>query len=316
MKSYCILCGNELTEDEFLAKDFISGVPGEFRYCRCSVCRSYIQTPVPSQEFLTSCYESHTLHYQKPVKERDFCIFSRPIVRIVRHLWRKLERKHPIMPLVSSVPATPPPAKLLEIGCGYGQYLNERKMQGYDVTGVELNEESCRCAQECHGLTLINDLVENLVFPENSFDIAVANMVLEHLRDPRKILERLYEWLKKDGELIISVPTPEGFAFERFGKLCYVIHPPYHLSLFTLEGIRCLADGLFEVSEYQYQFIENDLCRSAVFAKSVEPTLYNRFFAFTNRFPLLRLMVRFYIYKMVQKGGKWSRISVRLKCVK
>ena len=64
-------------------------------------------------------------------------------------------------------------ARVLDIGCGRGLLLRAFQQQGCDVTGTEFSDDACRFAREVLKLPVRVGLVQELGFPDNSFDVVV-----------------------------------------------------------------------------------------------------------------------------------------------
>jgi ubiquinone/menaquinone biosynthesis C-methylase UbiE len=73
------------------------------------------------------------------------------------------------------------------------QLLRER---GYNVTTVDLYDADIKC-----------DLNKKIPVPSESFDIAIAGEVIEHLYRTRTFLSEVYRILKPNGIFIISIPN-------------------------------------------------------------------------------------------------------------
>lgn len=72
--------------------------------------------------------------------------------------------------------------------------------------------------------------VENLIMPDNSYDVSFCMMVLEHVSDPKKAISELARVTKRDGLIYLST----NFLYPRHGK-------PQDYFRFTEEGLRVLA---------------------------------------------------------------------------
>jgi glycosyltransferase involved in cell wall biosynthesis/2-polyprenyl-3-methyl-5-hydroxy-6-metoxy-1,4-benzoquinol methylase len=99
--------------------------------------------------------------------------------------------------------------RVLEIGCGAGRLGEALKArQACGVTGIELNPAAAEEAQLRLDRVVMAD-VESLDpdFQAGQFDCIVCGDVLEHLRDPARLLRRLHEWLSPDGCLVASIPN-------------------------------------------------------------------------------------------------------------
>ena len=101
------------------------------------------------------------------------------------------------------------PGRLLEIGCGHGLLLDEARRRGWEVTGLELSEESAEHARDVLGLDVREEPFEALGAEEaGSWDAVLLIDVLEHLDDPRQALERCQELLAPGGVLCVVTPDP------------------------------------------------------------------------------------------------------------
>ncbi|WP_163322472.1 class I SAM-dependent methyltransferase [Draconibacterium mangrovi] len=306
-KGLCLLCNSKLSDRGFEAKDYLTSVEGSYLYKECSFCRSYIQTPVVSQAFLNHCYNSQSLTYKKPI-EKSRSVFVKVISRVVMLidlLFLSKKRKRTLF----LEPSLPPCKKVLEIGCSYGERLSKLKDRGYDVTGIELAEESVQKAKELFGLNIINSDIDSCDFKENQFDVIIMRMVLEHLRNPQTIIRKISSWLREGGELLISVPAAEGAEFKEDMRHSYLTQAPYHIFIPTMEGLRELFSDNYKIVDYQYQFAINDLVKSAQFQRRDRRTLKNRLMAKSEVVGYLYGLVR---HLMVLAGRKASRVNIRL----
>ncbi len=98
---------------------------------------------------------------------------------------------------------------VLDIGCGSGRLGGALKArQPATVVGIELNAKAGEAARTRLDDVIVGD-VEKLdkPFEEASFDCIVCGDVLEHMRDPKKFLQRARKWLSEDGRLIASIPN-------------------------------------------------------------------------------------------------------------
>ena len=99
--------------------------------------------------------------------------------------------------------------KLLELGCGRGEFLNNFKDLGLDVIGVDISPEAVAFE---NGLDVKLCDVENekLPFDDNTFDVIYSKSFIEHLYYPEKYLEEAYRVLKSNGILLTLVPDWES----------------------------------------------------------------------------------------------------------
>ncbi len=127
--------------------------------------------------------------------------------------------------------------KILEIGCSYGGFLLQLKKLGWIVKGIEINEKAVDYGKNRLNLDILNIDLEEFT-PEFLYDKIYLRMVIEHLESPKKIIKRLYSFLKPKGRLILSIPDFSGLEVKIFKKYAYTLQLPYHLYHFTPNSIK------------------------------------------------------------------------------
>ena len=127
---------------------------------------------------------------------------------------------------------TPNKTRFIDCGCGAGDYvLTLASRYGLDAIGIEYSGEKVRQAhhQQVLQARVFQGNLEAIPFPNEDFDAALLNEVLEHLPDERKALAEIRRILRRDGHLIVFSPN-RWFPFETHGvtmKRSGVRLPPY-----------------------------------------------------------------------------------------
>ena len=99
--------------------------------------------------------------------------------------------------------------RVLDIGCGAGR-LGEaiKQRQEANVSGVEFDANAAAAARQRLDHVWAGDIEQlDLKIPPGSFDAIVCADVLEHLREPCRLLARARQWLSPGGSLIASIPN-------------------------------------------------------------------------------------------------------------
>lgn len=96
---------------------------------------------------------------------------------------------------------------LLELGSAGGFFIEAARRRGWTVQGIELSPPAARYSIDELGLPVFEGLLEDAPFPTSSFDVAIADNVLEHTTDPRQVLKDLGALLRPGGHALIVVPT-------------------------------------------------------------------------------------------------------------
>ena len=102
-----------------------------------------------------------------------------------------------------------PKAKLLDCGCWdgkntikYGNLVGTKNLYGVEIHGKSLIEAKKKGIK-----AKLGNLNEKLPFPDNTFDVAVAYHVIEHLVNVRSFVSEIHRVLKKGGYVIIGTPN-------------------------------------------------------------------------------------------------------------
>ncbi|MFJ5623658.1 glycosyltransferase [Peribacillus loiseleuriae] len=169
---------------------------------------------------------------------------------------------HPRPEIVDLVPIGS--RKILDVGCGAGatglELLNRQSCQLY---GIELNALVSSIAKE-HYETVDHTDVEALEpsYPLGYFDTIIFADVLEHLKDPGKVIQNLSKYLTPNGSIICSIPNiahAEALIPLLQGSWHYAdagILDRTHLRFFTPQTVHTLFPSTqFEIVEQRYQQI-------------------------------------------------------------
>ena len=148
--------------------------------------------------------------------------------------------------------------KILEVGCGVGQYVKHIEAYGGQVIGLEY-EYSRASEAHIHSKLIISAAGEKLPFPENSFDLILSHEVIEHVADDRQTIRESVRVLHSGGRLVLFCPN-RGYPFEthgvfmrgryRFGNIPLVNYLPHRLRNRLAPHVRVYSrrdlDSLFE----------------------------------------------------------------------
>ena len=141
------------------------------------------------------------------------------------------------------------PGKILDVGCGNGDFLEAFSNLGYEVSGVDISPD----LEERLGnkYSVYNVDIENDACPfENQFDYVFSKSVIEHTRNPDAFLAFINKALKPGGICVIMAPSWEHTYWGPF----YIDHT--HVTPFTLPSLMQameLSDFENINGEYFYQ---------------------------------------------------------------
>ncbi|NNC94099.1 MAG: class I SAM-dependent methyltransferase [Chitinophagales bacterium] len=122
---------------------------------------------------------------------------------------------------------------LLDIGAARGYFLRTMKARGWNAQGIEISEDAVRFAEENFNLNMHHGTIED--FPsDQKFDVITMYQTLEHVPDPKLVLQTAYEMLNTGGILLVEVPNFKAHDIKRNKerkRLQYDL--PRHLNHFT-----------------------------------------------------------------------------------
>ncbi|WP_084210041.1 class I SAM-dependent methyltransferase [Ralstonia sp. A12] len=176
--------------------------PDNLEVRRCSNCETHFVSPAPSVESLNQFYSSyHLSHFGGLDETADEVKFA-------------LEGRNPYLDVriqvVSSLLEIDG-SRVLDVGCGKGHFLFQMKRVGADVCGVDVDSDAAKFANNI-GIKRVHVGSIESFEDEQGFDLISLNDVIEHPLDPRGLLERCTELLKRNGLLLIW--TPNGDRIE------------------------------------------------------------------------------------------------------
>jgi len=96
--------------------------------------------------------------------------------------------------------------RLLDIGCGAGDFLVVARDHGFEVHGIDISAPAVRLAAKSHGIQVRLGAVEDYPF-ESLFDVVTMIGVLEHVLDPKFMLMHAHRLLAPGALLFIYTPV-------------------------------------------------------------------------------------------------------------
>jgi SAM-dependent methyltransferase len=144
-------------------------------------------------------------------------------------------------------------ARLLDIGCGDGGFMEAARRRGARVWGVDYNTAAIERARRNFGLTTaLNMALERWIAepPVADLDVVTAFEVVEHVADPFALIRGAASLLRPGGHLVVSVPSRERLLHD----LSSWDYPPHHLTRWNEKAIvGALESNGFRVVEVIYQ---------------------------------------------------------------
>lgn len=138
--------------------------------------------------------------------------------------------------------------EVLDVGCRDGA-LSSHYLEGNHVTGIDVDRQALKLAAAKGIATMYADLNVPLPLEDDSFDVAVAGEVLEHVMFPPNTVSEIARVLRPEGTLLGSVPN--GYRFQNRRRFLLgrdIDAGPFdeHLHIFSWWGLETLLRQHFE----------------------------------------------------------------------
>jgi len=220
------------------------GIDG-YRVVKCEKCSFCFLNPLPSLESIKSFYSDKYFDSSNELSKGYSQYRNMDEYRVVT--FKKI---------LSSIPWKTKKKRLLDLGCGEG-YLMEAASSIFDhVEGIDISHEACEKVKE-KGFVCHEGDLNDIAFPENSFDAVCISDVLEHIPFPKKMMKRVAQILKPKGELFIITPNIDSFVARLSGKRWISFKFPEHIAFYSPSTIRFLLNNtgfelikIFPVGQY------------------------------------------------------------------
>lgn len=225
----CPVCSNNGYEKQFSGKDYRCGTSNEvFDVAKCQACGFLFVTNPPDLKDLGKYYpENYYIDETDPVKGKPKRGFGSKKVSLA-------------MKFRSD-------GKVLDIGCGDGDFLQKMQGSGFDVYGLDVSAKAVEITKAKLGLDGSSDRICNAElkdcgFKPEQFNLVTMWHVLEHVYNPREILQEIKRVLGQDGILVIEVPNVNSLGYRIFGKYCFHMEIPRHVSHYSISTLVKLLD--------------------------------------------------------------------------
>lgn len=153
---------------------------------------------------------------------------------------------------------------LLEIGCGYGYFLEAATTSFRSLTATDMSEEAVRRARATGADVFLGGI--DAVPMARRFDLVVALHVLEHVYSPRQFIQQLLSRVKPGGHLLVAVPDMGSIWRRLLGSHWPSFKYPEHIVFYDEGTLRSLLQSMEMVTEvdpvpYPHAFPVAEVCR-------------------------------------------------------
>lgn len=225
----CDLCAADEADELFVASDQRYGIPGDFPVVRCRRCGLVYVNPRPTPAALAryypATYRPHAgaapQHAGRVGPAVRALVFRRLAAGAGGWLYNSLAYR-------AFLPRRRP-GRVLDVGCGTGDYLEAWSRLGWEVAGIEPDAQAAAIARARLGAVVHHGFLEDAPLPAGAFDAIAMSHSLEHVRSPRAALALVHRALAPGGRLLLMVPNFRAWDRVAFGPRWYGLEVPRHL---------------------------------------------------------------------------------------
>ncbi len=214
----CPLCNSGQFNLYIPAKDF-SVSKENFNIVECQQCSFRFTNPRPPEDRLGKYYESE-----------DYISHTNKSNNLLNRIY-KVARVYTIQEKSKLLRKWSKKGNLLDIGCGTGEFLQYNKFIGWQVNGVEVNQQARKQAENKLSQTLLSSL--DKVQEDKKYQAITLWHVLEHVADLEETCTKIIKLLDTNGTLIVAVPNCESYDAGYYKEFWAAYDVPRHLYHFT-----------------------------------------------------------------------------------
>lgn len=262
----CLLCGRCGLVLHTGLRDWLFGVPGSWTLVRCPADGLVWLNPRPTIQDIGKTYATYYTHSKSGRSARVVLLPDRlqaamlqavfgyedvPRSLVLRLVAAALGHVPLLRDVVGSTVMWLPRAstgKLLDVGCGSGEFLAKMRSLDWDVTGVETDPQAAKAARDGYDIPVLVGTLEAAGFDDATFDVVTLSHVVEHVHDVIALLVECRRVLRPGGKLVILTPNVGGLGHKVLGTEWRGLEPPRHLHLFSVRTlVKCAERAGLEI---------------------------------------------------------------------
>lgn len=175
-------------------------------------------------------------NYKEFIEINEFVAQTSPMMThyhssnpLEKRLWQR--KKITIKNFLKNIPAK----NLLDLGCGDGGLIDAIP-KNIEYTGIDISKTQVDSAKKqieklkLKNATILQGDILSLKIKDNSYDVTLLCDVVEHVLNPKKLLEEAKRITKKGGYIILGIPNESLWELSRLVLLRFPLRSPDHIN--------------------------------------------------------------------------------------
>lgn len=229
----CQICSNK--------QIFFTHKINKYFYYRCENCHTLFLNPLPLSKEINNYYKNNFSYTDGILNKEKIIKQAKKILKALKNM--NANGKN-----------------LLDIGCGYGFFLIEAKKFGFCVEGIDSSKKLVDKVNKKLSLNIKNFSFSDYFkknYKKKGFDFITLIHVIEHVRNPEKIIKMASLLLKKNGVLYIETPNLDSHLYNFEKENFTFLIPPEHIWIFSKKSFQKIINKFPElkiekISTYSY----------------------------------------------------------------
>ncbi|WP_114751641.1 class I SAM-dependent methyltransferase [Pleomorphovibrio marinus] len=249
----CKTCLSEGEHPIYSIREMMFGSGEYFRYLQCRQCNSIqlVDEPKDIEYYYPDDYYAYS-----PLILSNFQVNLIKRLRLKAFLQSEVELLKPVYGEWMKFLSAKKNERIADIGCGNGQLLYElfatgfRHLEGFDPFIPASRQVNKKVKLHKKGLEEV----------DGEYDVIMLHHTFEHLKDPRKAIEKITQLLAPGGRCLLRMPVADAEVWDIYRENWVQLDAPRHFIIPSIKGIQILADAfglelykvVFDSTEFQF----------------------------------------------------------------